>query len=484
MDKIVFKPAKEILSLIHNGQMSSKDVLLAFLDQIERYQIEINAITDLRSSEELIKEAEEKDLMLKNGQKMGPLHGLPMTVKDGFNVIGLISSMGSPFLKNYIAKEDAVLVKKLKEAGAIIIGKTNLPLFSIDWQSTNSWFGQTNNPYNTDYVAGGSSGGSAAALAMGFTPLELGSDAGGSIRVPAHFCGICGIRPSEQSLSNRGQFLMPGKPQGHRHLTMPGPMARTVDDLILAMSILTQQSEISEIPPVDFHRSQWDGTPLKIAFSKSLYGLEIDNDYSQLISQFLNKIKSGGHLINEAQPAYDANLAYRINGRLFGHEVASGAPMPPFLTSFIVFLFIFFKYKDIHWARSAFRGIRMTPSTHLKTLEQKEIIGDSFIEFFNQYDIWITPVASISAFKHQKAGKAFLVNGKKIAYTDAIGRFNFDTAIGGHPIVVIPIGITKTGLPVGIAIHGRKWEDKKLLEIAKALQEQFTDGFIIPQSAQ
>lgn len=212
MDKIVFKPAKEILSLIHNGQMSSKDVLLAFLDQIKRHQIEINAITDLRNSEELIKEAEEKDLMLKNGQKMGPLHGLPMTVKDGFNVRGLISSMGSPFLKNYIAKEDALLVKKLKEAGAIIIGKTNLPLFSIDWQSTNSWFGQTNNPYNTDYVAGGSSGGSAAALAMGFTPLELGSDAGGSIRVPAHFCGICGIRPSEQSLSNRGQFLMPGKP--------------------------------------------------------------------------------------------------------------------------------------------------------------------------------------------------------------------------------------------------------------------------------
>jgi amidase len=334
-----------------------------------------------------------------------------------------------------------------------------------------------------EHVAGGSSGGSAAALAIGFTPLELGSGAGGSIRVPAHFCGVCGIRPTEQSLSNRGQFLMPGKPQGHRQLTTAGPMARTVDDLILMMSVLTQQAEVSEIAPVDFNRSTWDGSPLKIAISKTMYGLEVDKEYQNIIDQFLDKIRSAGHLMTEDKPKYDADLAYKINGRLFGYEVAAGAPMPPFLTSLFIFMFIWFKYRDINWARSAYRGILMKPKMHLRTLEQKDKIGDQFINFFNQYDIWITPVASIAAFKHQKAGKPFLVNGKKLAYTDAIGRFNFDTSVPGHPVVVIPIGITKAGLPVGISIHGRKWADKKLLEIAKAFQEQFTNGFVIPNMA-
>jgi amidase len=481
MENIVFKSAIEILSLIHSGKVSSKEVLMAFLDQIDKYQPKINAITDLKDREVLLREAEQKDQMLKKGELMGPLHGLPMTVKDAFNVKGLISSLGIPSLRKNVAKEDAVLVQKLKNAGAIIIGKTNLPLFSIDWQTTNTWFGQTNNPYNTEYVAGGSSGGSAAALAMGFTPLELGSDAGGSIRVPAHFCGVCGIRPTEQTLSNRGQFLAPGKPQGQRQITVAGPMARTVDDLILAMTVLTHQPEISEIYPVDFNRSSWDKSPLKIAYSKTMYGLEVQDDYQDLISNFLTKIKSAGHSIQEDQPDYDADLAYRINGRFMGFEVSSGSPMPPFITSIFMFLFLLIKYRDIHWARSTYRGIRMSPNMHLKTADAKEKIGDQFIDFFKNYDLWITPVASITAFKHQKAGKPFLVNGKKVAYADALGRFNFDTSIGGHPVVVIPIGIAKNGLPAGISLHGRKWEDKKLLEIAKEFQEKFTNGFIIPE---
>jgi amidase len=122
----------------------------------------------------------------------------------------------------------------------------------------------------------------------------------------------------------------------------------------------------------------------------------------------------------------------------------------------------------------------MSPNMHLKTAEIKEKIGDMFIDFFNEYDLWITPVASITAFKHQRAGKPFLVNGHKVDYVDALGRFNFDTSVGGHPVVVIPIGITKNGLPAGISLHGRKFEDKRLLEIAKEFQEQFTNGFIIP----
>lgn len=480
MDPLLFKSASELIKLILRGEVTSINLMQAILTQIDLHNPRINAITDLRSREDLIREAQEKDDMIAGGKISGPLHGLPMTVKDSFNVQGLISSLGDPSLSKNIASEDAFLVKKLKDAGAIIIGKTNLPLFSIDWQSKNSWFGQTNNPYQTEYVAGGSSGGAAAALAMGFTPLELGSDAGGSIRVPAHFCGICGLRPTEHRLSNKGQFLFPGKPQGHRHVTVPGPMARTVEDLLLMMSVLTTPTEASEIPPVDFHNSHWDKTPLKIAYSDSLQGIEIERDYKELIHAFFQSVASQGHACFQSQPEHDEELAYALNGRFMGFEIASASPMPRVLTAPLMFLFILFKYRDIQWAKNTFKGIMISPRRYQEALEAKEIIAEAYERFFKDCDIWLTPVASLTAFKHQRAGKPFKINGKIIKYTDALGRFNFGTALGGHPVVVIPIGQTKKGLPAGIAIHGPKWQDKKLLQIAKELQEKCTFGFQKP----
>jgi amidase len=475
-----FLSASEILEQIHSRKISSVDVVLAFLEQIEKYNPIINAITDLRSKADLIEEANEKDRLLAEGILLGDLHGLPMTVKDSFNVKGLKTSNGHPSYRNNVATEDAELIKRLKSSGAIIMGKTNLPLFSIDWQSTNFWFGQTNNPYDVSRVPGGSSGGSAAALAMGFTPLELGSDVGGSIRVPAHFCGVCGIRTTEQALSNRGQFKFPGKPQGHRLLTVSGPMARNVDDLLLALKVLWMDGNmLSELPPVDFNASAWNGEKLKIAFSPTLYNLEVDNEYKALIDGFIKKLALVGHSIEEDKPIYDSNKAYELNGILMGHEVDACSPVPSILTKVFFYMFILFKYRDFSWAAGMWKGIGISSGRYMKALEEKEKIGDSFCEFLTDYDVWITPVASIPAFKHQMAGKPFIVNGKKVKYTDAIGRYSFDTAIGGHPIVVIPLGQTKGGLPVGISLHGKKWTDKRLLEIARYFQ-QFTEGFKIP----
>lgn len=200
MKRIIFQRATEITKLIRDREISCIEVAKQFLNHIEAYNKTINAITDIRDYNDIIMEARVKDLLLSDGVVLGPLHGLPITVKDTYNVEGLISSNGNPKLKSNIANTDAELVKRLKKAGAIIIGKTNIALYALDWQSTNPWFGQTNNPYNLNHVVGGSSGGSAAALASGFTALELGTDAGGSIRVPAHFCGICGIRTTESAL--------------------------------------------------------------------------------------------------------------------------------------------------------------------------------------------------------------------------------------------------------------------------------------------
>ncbi|HAA23976.1 MAG TPA: amidase, partial [Cytophagales bacterium] len=183
---LVFLPATELLSKIKTRQLTVVEVVSAFLDQIERHNPELNSVIDLRDREDILAEAEAKDLALAQGEELGLLHGLPMTVKDSFLVKGLKNSNGDPLLRNYVAEKDAELVKRLKQAGGIIIGKTNCALYCIDWQSTNFWNGQTNNPYDTTRVAGGSSGGSAVAVAAGMSPVELGADAGGSVRVPAH----------------------------------------------------------------------------------------------------------------------------------------------------------------------------------------------------------------------------------------------------------------------------------------------------------
>ena len=481
MEHIPYLSATALVRKIQAGELTVEAVVSAFLEQIKKHNSGINAITDMRKEADILQEAREKDALLKKGVVLGELHGLPMTVKDGFNVKGLKSSNGHPSYKNNIATEDAELVKRLKEAGAIIIGKTNLPLFSIDWQSTNSWFGRTNNPYDLSRTPGGSSGGSAAAVAMGFTPLELGSDAGGSIRVPAHFCGICGIRTTEQALSNRGQYKFPGKPQGHRHLTVAGPLGKNVSDLLLAMRVLWGKDKLlAEIPPVDFNASSWPGEKLRIAYANTIHNKEVDAEYSAIFSAFIEKIKKEGHSLEKSQPQYDEALAYTLHGRLLGFEVDAGSTAPSFLTKSFMYFFILLKYRDARWAKGVAEGIGMSAKTHMQTLEEKEKVADVYTSFLERFDIWITPVASIAAFKHQAAGAPFLVNGKKVPYTEAIGHFNFTTALSGHPIAVIPIGETAEGMPVGVQIHAKKWHDKRLLEIASYF-ESFTPGFKIPE---
>lgn len=479
MKPVIFKSATEITKLIQDKKISCVEVTKQFLDHIYAHNKTINAITDLRDYNDIMTEARVKDRLLNDGAVLGALHGLPMTVKDTYNVTGLISSNGNPKLKANVVNNDAELVKRLKKAGAIVIGKTNLALYALDWQSTNPWFGQTNNPYNLNHVVGGSSGGSAAALASGFTALELGSDAGGSIRVPAHFCGVCGIRTTESALSNRGNMVTPKMPRLGRYLTSNGPMARNVDDLSLAMTVLwSDDQQFSENSPVALEQFKYNGKKLNIAYSQTLDGLSLDEDYKEIYTSFLNKINQSKHELVQSKPSYSSNALIKLWGRIAGYDFGAAMKHMPF-KGLISYLFIKSKYKDIQWAKGMRQGAISSPHDYVIALQLKDDISDSFTRFFKNHDVWITPVSAAPAFKHQKPGVPFEINGWKIPYTKAFIPFNFPSTIPGHPIVVIPIGITKKGLPVGIQIHGQKWHDYKLLQIAKEL-ESFTNGFKIP----
>ena len=481
MENIVFTPANELVAHIKSRKISVVEVVIAFLDHIKAHNPAINAVCDLRNEKDILNEALQKDEAIKLGKEVGLLHGLPLTIKDSFFVKGLVNSNGDPLLRNYVAEEDAELVKRLKDAGAIIIGKTNVPLYSIDWQSTNFWNGQTNNPYDLSRVAGGSSGGSAVAVSAGFSPLELGADAGGSIRVPAHFNGICGLRPTENFLSNRGHLKVANKPQGRRHIVTPGPLAKNVDDLILMMQVLGNNAKyrLPELPITDFDHSEWDQQPLKVAYSETINDAEVDAEYLQIFRNFMAKIQKEAQSCALDHPVYDEKKAYVAHGKIIGFELGMNNPRVPLLATGL-YAFIRAKYRDHLWAKGMALGQRLSNTGYAKAIDYKDAFAKIYDDFLTQYDIWITPVCAFEAYKHQRAGKKFMVNGKKIPYTKAIASFTFTTALSGHPIVVIPIGTKQNGMPVGVQIHSRKWTDKKLLQIARHF-EQLTNGFEIPK---
>lgn len=467
MKEIVFLSAKEIVNRIKTQQISVEEVCVAFLAQIKKHNKELNAVCELRVESQIIEEARTKDQQLKLGKPEGVLFGLPITVKDTFWVRGLKNSNGDPLQKNFIAKEDAELIKALKKEGAIIIGKTNVPLFCIDWQTKNWWNGQTNNPFDKSKVAGGSSGGSAVAVAAGFSPLELGSDAGGSIRVPAHFNGICGLRPTETLLSNKGHLQAPNSPLGNRNIVTPGPLAKSVDDLKLMMYALTKNEKFN--PNRSASHLELDFGSLKIAYAETINETEVDHEYLTLFRHFIDKVKMSNKQVVLDDPKYNEQKAYLEYWKVIGFEMGVNSPRIPLMIYFL-YIFLVLKYRDFRWAKGMSIGQRASNYTYSKAIDYKNEISTTYDAFLTAYDVWITPVCAFAAFEHQKAGKPFIINKKKIAYTKAIGSFTFTTAFSGHPIVVIPIGQTKNGMPVGVQIHARKWTDDKLLSVSKLFE--------------
>ena len=481
--EIIFSKVSELTESIRNKEISCIEVVKAFLGQIYKYNELINAISDIRSEQDILAEAQEKDKLLQEGIVLGPLHGIPMTVKDGFCVQGLKSTNGNPSLKNNIPDYDATLIKRLKQAGAIIIGKSNIALFALDWQTDNGWFGRTNNPYDVRKIVGGSSGGSAAALAAGFTPLELGTDAGGSIRVPAHFCGVCGIRTTEFALPNRGNMVVPKLPKLGRYLVSNGGMARNIDDLTLLTDVLWNgKIKHTENPPVPFKRNELiDRDAIKIAYADNLGQLSLSQAYENIYKHFIRNIKRNFQSVSKTSPTYDEEKLTLLWGAIAGYDFAAALKNVPG-KSFIAKWIIKLKYKHDLWAKAMAKGSGGTAYNYAIALEHKDEVGDQFNAFFDNYDVWITPVAAKEAFDHHKTGKSVEIDGEKVAYGDVFIPYNFPSTLPGHPIVVIPIGMTSEGLPVGVQIHGKRWHDYRLLQIAKEL-EKLTDGFIKPDIA-
>ena len=450
-----FKTASELTQLIQAGEMTSTELLDLYLKRIEKYNHDINAVVAMNVDVARARAAK-ADEALAQGEIWGPLHGLPMTVKDVFEVAGMPATSGDPKLKDYIPERNAIAVQRLINAGAIVFGKTNVPYHALDVQSYNDVYGTTNNPWDLSRTPGGSSGGSAAALAAGFTPLELGSDLGGSIRFPAHYTGVFGHKPTFGVVPRYGHIPpMPGRvPQDimpRVPLFVVGPLARTADDLELALRVLAASGGGDEnstrpelLPP---RRKQFNRYRVAVWFDDPYSKAEIDAEVLTPLKKTITKLRHAGLAIDEtARP--DINLSYmnlihlKIVDRLL-----SGIPTLP------------------EWV-----------------VDQQNQIQAKWAAFFEKFDILLAPVALTTAFPHDHEGtlmtRKLEVNGKERSMLNNM-IWTRIAIVSGLPATVAPIGVSDSGLPVGIQIIGARLEDFSTIAFAKGLSS-LIGGFVPP----
>lgn len=458
--------ATELARRIRARECSAVEVLEAHLDRIDRWNSAVNAVVTL-DAKRARSRAQAADAALERGEVWGPLHGVPFTVKDQFSTAGLRTTYALPHYADFIPKADAPQVARLRAAGGVLLGKTNLPLAAYDWQCVHPNFGRTNNPWSLGRTPGGSSGGSGAALAAGFTPLGLGADVAGSIRIPSHFCGVAGLRPTEDSGPLRG-IRPPDRPATVRHIAVAGPMARTVEDLRLAWRALRDGGEPPSVPNPE---------SLRIAVTPELGGVPVDTDTQRVLRNALGTWRSAGCVVKRRPAPVDIEDAFDTWAHIQGFELTAGLPLPlrtPPLRSLVWQGYVRSKFGSL--AGRMAEGARLGTRGYFAALDRKEALAETFEIFFDDWDLWITPVAATPAFTHRPTGADLDIEGVSVPYALPLAPYNCPTAVLGHPILTLPAGQSASGMPIGLQVHARPGTDAALLAAGRCLEATLGHG--------
>ena len=482
---MIFDSAHEILEKIKQGEVSSLEVLESFLAQVEKVNPKINAIValDIERAKEKAKEADNK-ISLKS--KLGPLHGLPMTIKDAFEVEGIVSTGGNPAWKDNIPKRNAEAVQRLVDAGAIIFGKTNVPFLSSDLQSFNKIYGTTNNPWDLERTPGGSSGGSAAALAAGMTPLELGSDIGGSIRVPAHFCGLYGHKPSYNIISEVGHMPPPpGSILTGNGLSVAGPLARSPEDLEIALDVLVAaQEQDSQAWKVKLPKARTKKIKeLKIAVWPDEPYAEADDEITSLIKDTAEDLRHAGAKVETVDLPISFEEIDKIYSLLLNPLMLAGSPKETFET--LAKLNESLDPNDVSELAKVARGSVLKHADLVLVNAMRQSMRQKWREFFNKFDVILCPTCITPAFKHNHNPvheRKLTINGKDDEYLRAT-LWAGPAVSAGLPSTNVPIGMSSNNLPISMQITGPYLEDKTCLEVAKVVRN-LRGGFKIPPNLQ
>ncbi len=475
----VFYTAVEMAEAIRNGEVTSEELVRAHLNHIYLHNPDLNAIVTI-DADNALRHAAEADEAFSRGEIRGPLHGVPVTIKDHFAVRNMRTTNAHPDMKDQVTLFDATVVGRLKDAGAIVIGKTNLPYLAMDLQTRNDVFGKTSNPWDPDRTPGGSGGGGAAAVAAGMSPVDIGSDMGGSLRIPAHFTGIYSFKPTENVVSHHGSFpgLFNPDRRAVRHMASIGPAARSVRDLELVMDIIAgPDGKDATVIPVD--RPSEHGGPdldsLRIAWSDQFGNVPVTGDTREAMEKFVKKLSDAGINVVRIDPDYDFQAVWKNWGEL--NDIQLMYNQPGYIR---LFSFVFgWSYR----ARSPLMQMvyPMSVTKNVEVLSRRDQLITSFDRFMGEWDAFICPAAALPAIKHRPPDAVRLdmpvytrplqVDDKQLNYWTAMGAYATPFNVTGNPVVTIPAGYSEAGLPVGVQIVGGRWQDFELLEIAKRIDE-------------
>jgi amidase len=453
-DEIAHLTASELAAHVGARRLSSREIVDALIARIERLHPSLNAVATL-AAERARAAARQADDAVARGIPVGPLHGVPFTIKDTFETAGLRTTAGVPALADYVPERDASACARLRAAGAVLLGKTNTPPMAALPQTDNPVFGRTNNPWNLARTPGGSSGGSAAAVAAGLVPFDIGSDLSGSLRIPAQFCGVYALKPTARRASIVGHIPdPPGIPRIDRHLGQPGPMARSVADLGLALSVMCGHDERdSESAPVP-----WRSVPareprtLRVAFAPTLPGVPVRREIRERVEQSARLLERAGAQVSERLPPGDLaehRTAWLAHLACFSRQIATLYPEPPAFVR---------------------RGEAKPPelADYTQALAGRDRAIRDWEALLGEVDVFMCPLVPVTAFPHCPPGTPLDVDGTEVEswrIDHFLNPFNFT----GHPCLALPAGLDAEGLPIGVQLVARRWADEELLAAGSAI---------------
>jgi Asp-tRNA(Asn)/Glu-tRNA(Gln) amidotransferase A subunit family amidase len=456
-------PATEIIRLIAAGDTSAADVVQAHLDQIARLQPRLNAFVDIRA-DAAIAEARAQDAAAAAGRPRGPLGGLPITVKSAVEVAGLRCETGSRSRKDIVATTDAVVVARLRAAGAIVLGTTNVAEMLMGYESDNPLHGRTANPWDLERTPGGSSGGESAAIAAGCSAGGIGSDGGGSIRVPAHFAGICGLKPTPGRLPGTGH--QPPCLGPFSLLGVVGPMARRVGDLYAMFAVMAgwDASDPMAAPVPVSPLESAASHPIRIGYFEDDGRTMVTAETREAVRRAARAAASAGHHVDAFRPdGLDRarelwDVFFAELGLILLSETLEGAERAlPILQAFL-------------------KGqAPPPPRTSLSLLHawiDRDEVRANLLRQMETHRILICPVASIPAFRHGE--RSWPVEGSTVGYLDAMSYTQWFN-VAGNPAAVVPVGRSPEGLPIGVQVVGRPFEEESVLAVAAAIERDCGD---------
>jgi amidase len=451
-----YASASEHATSIREQAVSCQSLAELYVGRIRQFNPALNAIV-ISNEADAIRTARERDDDLRQHVVRGPLHGVPVTVKESFNLTGFKTTVNFPQLKNNVATADALVVRRLKEAGATILGKTNIPTMLSDYQSFGPLYPTANNPFDVTRTPGGSTGGGAAALAAGLTALEIGSDIGGSIRVPAHFCGVFGLKPTENAAMHGEGHVPPGPNSrgGFVAMASMGPLARSMADIELAWKIINQPEWKYFLHLPEKPRLKNTLGDYKIAWFDDAGPIGCGDETKQVLGAFVRRLEAAG-VITEKRPFDDRwlNEAYAVWGLLFG--AIAGQDTPWMVRQIMKRQFSRLGAGTLTPMLGSLKaGLSLRFRTFSRALKRRVELVQDLQRRFDACDFIISPAAAGPAFRHNHQHRPIDLEGRAVPYIDYAMPFVTIYNACGNPVLVVPAGRSAAGYQLGCRLRRR-----------------------------